>query len=64
MLYGGSAGFYQEAVGACAKCAHPFSVLFFTEYPGEVILLPAFIGYNEATLNMYLIATNCGERAC
>ena len=40
-----------------------FSVLFFNEYPGEVILLPAFIGYNETTLNMYLIATDCGERA-
>lgn len=41
-----------------------FSSLLFTEYPGEIILLPAFIGYNESTLNMYLIATNCVERVC
>ena len=41
-----------------------FSSLLSTEYPGEIILLPAFIGYNETTLNMYLIATNCVESVC
>lgn len=41
-----------------------FSFLLFTEYPGEIILLPAFIGYNETALNMYLIATDCVESVC
>lgn len=41
-----------------------FSFQLFTEYPGEIILLPAFIGYNETALNMYLIATNCVENVC
>ena len=41
-----------------------FSSLLSTECPGEIILLPAFIGYNETTLNMYLIATNCVESVC
>lgn len=41
-----------------------FSFLLFTEYPREITLVPAFIGYNETTLNMYLIAANCVESVC
>lgn len=60
----GKGAFYHEVVGACVKCAHHFLFLLFTEYPGEIILLAAFIGYNETTLNMYLIITNCVESVC
>lgn len=39
-----------------------FSFLLFRECPGESIPVPAFIGYNETPLNMYLTANNCVEK--